>query len=463
MRLINTTTLGLEEFEGSDIPLYAILSHTWGEGEVTYQDVQARKAKGKLGYEKIKNTCKRARADGFDYVWVDTCCIDKKSSAELSEAINSMCSWYRDAIVCYAFLADVSSNFSGGQIMVDDFEFSDSRWFTRGWTLQELIVPQILIFLDRNWQEIGTKASLQRKISAITDIPANILEGDIDSASVAQKMSWASWRETKRVEDQAYCLLGLFGIHMPLLYGEGKKAFRRLQEEILRVSDDYSIFAWENNSRATEGLLATTPYQFQDSMDVKAMDQSTTSGGAVTVDNKGIHLTLRISKHAVRDEDHFALLPCTRGGRQIGIYLRPIPETKDMFTRNMVKESIFPLTDHSNLRDYLERSLCVRQSRTEQINTPHLHAAAAVGHRALVNFLTSKGMGLESRDQHGRTALFLASENGHLEVVRLLLDKGANPNARSKSGATPLDLAQIGPHEPVVEQLLEKGAVRRVP
>ena len=163
----------------------------------------------------------------------DLCCIDKTSSAELSEAINSMYRWYQESGVCYAYLADVPPN-----------AFSKSRWFTRGWTLQELIAPSTVIFLDQKWQEIGTKSSLQRVISEITGIPTDILlGGDLEDASIAQRMSWASKRETTRVEDAAYCLMGIFSIHMPMLYGEGERAFIRLQEEIMRVSDDHSLFA----------------------------------------------------------------------------------------------------------------------------------------------------------------------------------------------------------------------------
>jgi hypothetical protein len=109
----------------------------------------------------------------------NTCYIDKTSSAELSEAINSMYHWYQESGVCYTYLADVPPN-----------AFSKSRWFTRGWTLQELIAPSTVIFLDQKWQEIGTKSSLQEVISEITSIPTNILlGGDLEGASIAQRMS----------------------------------------------------------------------------------------------------------------------------------------------------------------------------------------------------------------------------------------------------------------------------------
>ena len=190
MRLLNTTKRKLEEFGDNDIPLYAILSHTWGKNEITFQDIRGSDVEEKKEYEKIRKTCSIAADHGFDYVWIDTCCIDKTSSAELSEAINSMYRWYQESGVCYAYLADVLSNAVNCQTRAISPEFSKSRWFTRGWTLQELIAPLTVIFLNQEWQEIGTKSSLQWMISEITGIPGNILLGDdLECASVAQRMS----------------------------------------------------------------------------------------------------------------------------------------------------------------------------------------------------------------------------------------------------------------------------------
>ncbi|PQE07778.1 HET domain-containing protein [Rutstroemia sp. NJR-2017a BVV2] len=179
------------------------------------------------------------------------------SSAELSEAINSMFEWYRKAEICYAYLSDVPC-------IHDDRKkkhsaFRNSKWFTRGWTLQELLAPRWVEFFDRNWVKIGTKASLERLIQSITNISHL---SNFDEACVAQKMSWASKRQTSRLEDQAYCLMGLFEVNMPLLYGEGQKAFLRLQLEILSSTDDDSLFAWEDFHTASGGLLANSPTLF---------------------------------------------------------------------------------------------------------------------------------------------------------------------------------------------------------
>ncbi|KAK6703642.1 hypothetical protein SNK04_013572 [Fusarium graminearum] len=217
MRLVNTNNLQLEFFTDDVVPDYAILSHTWEQEEVLFHDIGQESANLKKGYAKLKNCCHVAKENGFDYIWDDTCCIDKASSAELSEAINSMYRYYQEANICYVYLADVSAV----------VQIPDSRWFTRGWTLQELIAPHEIIFFDQHWQELGTKTSLVSVLSERTSIPKSILCNtvELDTTSIAQRMSWAADRVTTRKEDSAYSLMGLFGINMPLLYGEGEKAF----------------------------------------------------------------------------------------------------------------------------------------------------------------------------------------------------------------------------------------------
>ncbi|KAH6900806.1 heterokaryon incompatibility protein-domain-containing protein [Thelonectria olida] len=220
----------LSEFRRSwplnEAPPYAILSHTWGIEEVTLKDLEAGDWKDRQdkreGHEKITGCCAAAAAEGFGYAWIDTCCIDKTSSAELSEAINSMFRWYHESAICYAYLRDVDSAQDPNS---PDSDFSKSRWFTRGWTLQELLAPTEIVFLGRDWGEIGTKNTLQGAITKITRISSAALEDrSFTNYSVAQKMSWAAGRCTTRPEDEAYCLLGLFDVNMPLLYGEGQGA-----------------------------------------------------------------------------------------------------------------------------------------------------------------------------------------------------------------------------------------------
>jgi hypothetical protein len=285
MWLLHTSTLELQDFVGAGIPPYAILSHTWGEKEVTFRDMRKDReaAKGKAGYIKLQKCCEKARQGGHNFVWIDTCCIDKKSSAELSEAINSMYRWYQESKVCYTYLADVPSEglfFAAGE----NNTLSNSRWSTRGWTLQELIGPSNIEFLGQDWSVIGVKATpdvlanqtpivrntnglFLSKLAEITGIAENVLRGHSDFRLVpaAHKMAWAAKRHTTREEDLAYALMGFFGVSMPILYGEGlKKAFRRLQLEIIQTNTDQSIFVWRAD-RSSSGLLADSPRDFADS------------------------------------------------------------------------------------------------------------------------------------------------------------------------------------------------------
>ncbi|KAI3321939.1 HET-domain-containing protein [Xylariaceae sp. AK1471] len=240
MWLINAKSYELKEFLGN-VPPYAILSHTWGEDEVTFAEMSQREGQDKKGYPKIRMTCEQALKDGLGWAWVDTCCIDKKSSAELSEAINSMFQWYESAAVCYTYLADMILAEADSLRQL----FRRCRWRTRGWTLQELLAPRDVVFYDFHWNMIGNKFGLSAILSDVTDIAQGyiITTLPLSSANVAEKMSWASPRSTTREEDGAYCLLGIFDVNMPLLYGEGGSgAFLRLQEEILKKAYDPTIF-----------------------------------------------------------------------------------------------------------------------------------------------------------------------------------------------------------------------------
>jgi hypothetical protein len=141
MRLLQTSTLQLHEFQESKVPPYVILSHTWEHDEVLYADITSGLARRRKGYHKVVNSCKRAQWDDYEWIWIDACCIDKSSSSELSEAINSMFRWYQDAQICYAYITDVDSTSSTKDVVE---QLKDSRWLTRGWTLQELIGEQFL-------------------------------------------------------------------------------------------------------------------------------------------------------------------------------------------------------------------------------------------------------------------------------------------------------------------------------
>lgn len=223
-------------FADNDIPSYAILSHRWEEDsqEVTYPDLMNDVGMHKTGYRKIRFCGEQARNDGLQYFWVDSCCIDKSSSAELSEAINSMFRWYQNAAKCYVYLSDVSAG-EHNRASQHTWEntFMRSEWFTRGWTLQELLAPRQVEFFSQECKRLGNKDSLQQQIHETTGIAAEALQGDLSQFSDDDRISWAQNRDTSREEDQAYCLVGLLDISLPVIYGEGKrKALDRLRDAI---------------------------------------------------------------------------------------------------------------------------------------------------------------------------------------------------------------------------------------
>ncbi|KZL67049.1 het domain-containing protein [Colletotrichum incanum] len=325
MRLINVDTLQLEEFFDEEIPEYATLSHTWGKDEISFQDLcwlheyegncesfasietilpslgrssaeKAHRLRRRSGFDKIVQTAQLAKAKRLRYAWVDTCCIDKTSSAELSEAINSMFRWYQDSKICFAFLSDVvlqTGNFpTNGEW---EYQFARSRWFTRGWTLQELLAPRSLVFFDRNWNAFGEKSRLAELISISTKIPYDILrrERRLQDVALASRMSWASGRQTSRKEDMAYCLLGLCDINMPLLYGEGEKSFLRLQQEIIKEYSDQSLFAWgvDQTISATSSIFAPSPAFFTRAGSL-SLENFNSSSSDFQMTNRGLQIEL---------------------------------------------------------------------------------------------------------------------------------------------------------------------------
>ncbi|KXJ87968.1 heterokaryon incompatibility protein-domain-containing protein, partial [Microdochium bolleyi] len=304
MRLLHAKGHRFEEFYGDETPQYAILSHTWQKlQEVTYHewlnptdDVRARR-----GFDKICQASKQALHDGHSWLWVDTICIDKSSSAELSEAINSMYAWYRDAAVCYVHLEDtlpINNNPQLNRNEQDDAyrQFRAARWWTRGWTLQELLAPRRLLFFALDWSQIGNRDVLAPEIKRVTGINAWDCQVAVQEASVARKMSWLSRRQTTRVEDMAYCMLGLFDINMPLLYGEGHKAFIRLQEEIIKKTADVTIFCWTRDERTPRdwlGLFAPNPSVFASSGGFyRYLSRRLTTPWSIT--NQGLSISLPV-------------------------------------------------------------------------------------------------------------------------------------------------------------------------
>ncbi|RYP08418.1 hypothetical protein DL764_001906 [Monosporascus ibericus] len=318
MRLLNVETFELDVFDVAHTPAYAILSHTWGKDseEVSYNDISAgRLATAETRPNKVSGCCKQAKDDGYEYVWIDTCCIDKTDSVELQEAINSMFRWYQKAQICYVYLSDVPP---GDDPQDPQSAFFSSRWFRRGWTLQELLAPPNVRFYDSEWNHLGTKGDLSDEIEDITGIPNPFLLGitELHYASVAQRMSWAAGRVTKREEDISYCLLGIFGVSMPMIYGERSKALRRLQEHIMKDIGDDSILAWgiglegltPDNSSALNpgGILADHPSDFVNCGQIASRERPDND----SFDLRGGNLWLRLFLHTTAAGETLGLLNC---------------------------------------------------------------------------------------------------------------------------------------------------------
>lgn len=390
MRLINIDTLKLEEIHNQDaFKQYAILSHRWEDEEVSFKDMRnLARASSKKGFAKIKKSCERARSDGYKYVWVDTCCINKESSAELSEGINSMYRWYKDSAVCYALLSDVyvkrvNDGATSDRAMIGNAvktyavtweEFSSqiksSLWFTRGWTLQELIAPQYVLFFDQEWGILGTKQTLSDILTERTGVDKGSLNGEsLSRRSIAQRMSWASRRITTRIEDTAYCLLGIFDVNMPLLYGEGKKAFLRLQEEIIKQSDDHSIFAWPIYRDGQPGLLADSPIAFADCDQIRTLS-SRRGRPPYSMTNRGLSIKLRVTPFV--ENTYLARLECTDDRSpledessdepSLGIFLRRLNED-DQYARVKYNGQTFLYWNEETLK-----SLSTRPIRQIEVN-----------------------------------------------------------------------------------------------
>ena len=356
MRLLSTKTFEVVSISEDETPPYAILSHTWDRDEVTLQEMQGFASKllstasrvkllmAKQGLQKILEAAKLAASEGHGWIWVDTCCIDKTSSAELSEAINSMYIWYQNSEICYVYLADATAE----ELSKSSYDeiIRKSRWITRGWTLRELIAPRTVSFYSKDWKFIGKKNDehIMRPLAEATDIEIGVLSGDMatQEVSVANRMGWASQRKTRRQEDMAYCLMGLYGVNMPLLYGEGGlRAFIRLQNEILQAIDDQTIFAWsvlpgELGHRRVSGLLAKSPAYFRNTENMHPISGWYQSENNIpwSMTNRGlmVQLYLRPSTYDISEEedsaDNFvAALACTADLK-----------VRDEYGRNWVEE-----------------------------------------------------------------------------------------------------------------------------
>ncbi|KAE8410853.1 ankyrin repeat-containing domain protein [Aspergillus pseudocaelatus] len=396
--------------------------------------------------------------------------------------------------------------------------FAESKWFTRGWTLQELIAPSTIIFFDENCTELGTKATLQESISKCTRIPESILSGEdgLDTFNVAQRMSWAAERQTTRIEDRAYCLLGIFGVNIPLLYGEKENAFIRLQEEIMRVCEDHSLFAWRCSD--TRGILATSPAAFIDSHDIMQFNPFDTPNSPFTVTSIGVHLELRILGVGPGGLA-LAILHCKKRygkDKPIAIYVKETLLNMERFTRVRTPEFEDIYLNHLGASQYPPRKIWLQASRIMRMQEPKdgpslspysraalalivgfdeqaslfnavtqgsldiawllltkgeveanlnrawdgrtlLSWAAATGQTSMTKLLLKRGAAVNIDGGSGQSALSCAAEKGHLETCKILLGGGADIDARGDN-RSPLIWAAENGHQAIVQLLLEVGA-----
>jgi hypothetical protein len=397
MRLINVHTRQLSEFWGLDVPPYSILSHCWGPEEVTYQEISS-----------LVSSPSTSTESGYmaksGYLKINSACL--QSSAELSESINSMYKWYENSMVCYALLDGESSHLSVYDSKACDVQEDhlEDKWFTRGWTLQELIAPSRVEFFDKNWKHIGNKFQCSGYIALVTTIPENVIRSSrsMSSYGIATKMSWAAGRQTTRIEDVAYSLLGMFKVNMPLLYGEGKKAFIRLQEEIMKESDDHSLFAWdfqedyEREPFKFRSVLADNPSRFANSAMIYSTPgytdlYSTSTSSKVSknrkpyaMTNKGVQIYLPIFDF--ESIGMVAMLDCKlhggHEGHQIVIALQRPPTSHNQTFFRGTTRCIMNFTARGKKRFFQPETSEIYLLKTYSLKVPYFHETGYINDSA---------------------------------------------------------------------------------
>ncbi|KAG9187046.1 hypothetical protein G6011_10154 [Alternaria panax] len=425
MRLIDCRSdwLRMQEFIGPPPVPFAILSHTWDSEEVNFQafnDIATRTAA--KGWIKIEQTCREAQRCGFDYVWIDSCCIDKTNNAELSESINSMFQWYSEAELCLVYLADFDANATDSE---RDTMLVCARWFSRGWTMQEIIAARAANFYDRAWCQFGTRASLRDELASITNIDVEVFtppqgpdalstRGLLDTIPVGRRMSWAASRQTTRPEDVAYCLIGLFQVNMPMLYGEGgEQAFIRLQEEIMRDRNDLSLFAWRARDSSTDrGILARSPDEFAGLSSLKH-EQDIRFNPEFSMSNKGLRINtfLKLAGDKFPGEVIMPLhcyteTPMGKSVPQTGVFLKH--EGASVYVRTR-PQSFALLTDSTPVSSS-NTIFISKRVRTAGTTVVHANHAYATGSNISAVCFTIPGINAHLQSEHHVSAKLLEVE-----------------------------------------------------
>ena len=352
-----------------DIP-YICLSHVWYDRgrpikhEVLLEDMkdQSWRQQKCKGAQKIARLCETVRdwcgtdrciaalpkagievpegSNGqqfVSHVWIDTCCVDQQNPAEVSMSVNSMFRWYSQAVCCFVYLHDHTPKDTRRSML----SMNRCEWFQRGWTLQELIASPEVEFFSADWRPVGRKSDLYvaKRLGQITGIEVNVVldPSEIQKSKLSLRFPWAAGRITRFEEDCAYSLLGIFNVQMSTLYGEGEdSAFRRLQEEIIKYSNDHSIFAWHNSDAdptAQVGLLAPSANCFQTFYTYRRAPQSSPRPYATT--NKGLEIELfLLQDHGQTPDVWVASLDCEHDEKHVvGIYLLCISQEGNEYCR----------------------------------------------------------------------------------------------------------------------------------
>lgn len=422
MRLLNVHDLSFRVFLGEGTPRYVTASHRWGEEtETTIKDVQKRRNTDKIGYRKMEGFAQyvREHIPHVDWLWIDTCCINQESDREVSEAVNSMFRWYHNAVVCLAYLADVTPSEVVGDVKCMD-DFRHSVWFKRGWTLQELLAPSAVVFLTERWEVLGHKGeydneksspplhmgpSLDSTIAAITRIPEAALKSDDRSTkfSVRERFAWMEGRTTTRREDMAYCLLGIFGVHMPLVYGEGKESARkRLMEAIRRDTSGNGDESPPPTISGSGELLAAPMRTAASSGDVQTVRRMLEAG---------------VDVNRVAEDGGTALqIAAFRGQEAVVDLLLQWKADPNLSTPLM-----------SAVGSGVSPKIAAKLIQAGAVATPEaLWRAASRGDTAAAKTLLEAGVDVNSVAEDGGAALSCAVQHGHADIVRLLIERGAH-------------------------------------
>lgn len=245
LRLIGARDLLPIRFSADKAPPYAFISHCWlhPDEEPTLRDLVDNVAYRKAGFTKLQRAADVALRRGLEYFWIDTCCVDGRIIHEVRQAIKTVALWLTKADICFVYLSDVKAVEQRSSLNSNHESLRKSKWFTRSWTLVELLVPQRVEFFSDNWTALGDKSTLEKVITEVTLIPARALQGTIPLKNFPVELirSWTDHRESHRPEDEAYCLLSLLEIDMTIHYDEGKDlAWGRLNNEIEK-GDFYTL------------------------------------------------------------------------------------------------------------------------------------------------------------------------------------------------------------------------------